>query len=355
MPGAVVVGTGFGCRVHVPALRAAGFDVVALVGRDRERTERRAARLGVPTATTDLELALGLDGVDAVSVVTPPHTHASITLAALGAGKHVLCEKPFALNHDEAVAMRDAAALAGRVGLVGHEFRFATDRALVGRVIAAGGVGTPRLATFVSYVPLAADPSTPTPEWWFDPERGGGWLGASGSHAVDQVRSWLGEVESVSAGLGTTADRAGDVAEDTFTAYLRMTSGADVVIQQTAGAWGPVTMTARVAGTGGTVWIEGTDVTVADRDHPNGMTVEPPRDLRLPEPPDASDDPRHRFTHLELGPSIRQAEALLAAIEGAPWPRPGPATFDDGVAATVVLDAIRASAARSGERVGIAQ
>ncbi|MCU1461579.1 MAG: oxidoreductase [Acidimicrobiales bacterium] len=353
MPGAIVVGTGFGCRVHVPALRAAGFDVVALVGRDAEKTARRAERLAVPHGGTDLDRALGLDGVDVVSVVTPPHTHAAVTLAALAAGKHILCEKPFALDHAEAVTMRDAARDRGLVGFVGHEFRFATDRATAGRLIERGAIGDARLATFVSYVGLVADPDAPVPEWWLDPVRGGGWLGASGSHVVDQVRAWLGDVQSVAAGLTLTSDRPAGTAEDSFTAYLRMASGADVVVQQTAGAWGAMAMTTRVAGSRGTVWLDGRDVWLADHDRPQGTLVEPPADLRLPDPPPPSGDTRHRFTHLELGPSIRQAEAFLAAIRGRPAPGPAAATFDDGVASMAVLDAIRASAAGGGRRVSL--
>ena len=78
MPGAVVVGTGFGCRVHVPALRNAGFTVHALVGRDAARTQRRADRLGIPRACTTLADALALEGVDAVTIATPPDTHARL-------------------------------------------------------------------------------------------------------------------------------------------------------------------------------------------------------------------------------------------------------------------------------------
>src|SRR5215470_15357814 len=107
--GAVVAGTGFGCITHVRALRAAGFDVRALVGRAPERTSARARRSGVPRACTSLAEALSEDGIRSVSVVTPPHAHAEIVLEAIGAGKHVLCEKPFAGDAAQARAMLAAA------------------------------------------------------------------------------------------------------------------------------------------------------------------------------------------------------------------------------------------------------
>ena len=78
-----VVGTGFGARIQVPALRASGrFDVVALVGRRRDHAESLAARLGVPRALTAFEDALALPGLRAVSVATPPATHAPYAIAA---------------------------------------------------------------------------------------------------------------------------------------------------------------------------------------------------------------------------------------------------------------------------------
>src|SRR5258705_953604 len=99
--GAAVVGTGFGARVHVPALRAAGFDVRALVGRDAERTARRAERLGIEHAYTSMGDALAL-GVDAVTIAAPPDAHAALSIEACDAGRHVICEKPFALDGAEA-------------------------------------------------------------------------------------------------------------------------------------------------------------------------------------------------------------------------------------------------------------
>jgi len=345
-PGAVVVGTGFGCRVHVPALRAAGFDVVALVGTDADRTARRAERSEVPASFTDLDDALALLDVVAITVATPPQAHAPVAIAAVDAGKHVICEKPFALDAADARRMLDAAEHAGVTHLVGHEFRWATERAVGGRAIEAGAVGEPRFATFVSYVPLVADPDTKVPRWWFDHDAGGGWLGASGSHIVDQIRTWLGEFASVSARLNVVSSR-GEVAEDSFTVRFTLTSGLEGVLQQTAAAWGPYTGITRVAGTDGSLWTEGDAVWLADRHGTRQLEV--PADLALPGAPEESDDPRHRFTHLELGPYTRLCEVLRAGVDGraidASVPVP---TFADGVACMEVLDAIRASGAAGG-------
>jgi predicted dehydrogenase len=347
VPGAVVVGTGFGCRVHVPALRNAGFTVHALVGRDGARTQRRAERLGVAHACTSLADALALGDVDAVTIATPPHTHAALAIEACSAGRHVICEKPFALDTLEAEAMLVAAEDAGVTHLVGHEFRWSPDRALVARAIADGAIGEPRTFSLVSYVPLVADPAAPVPEWWFDGARGGGWLGASGSHIIDQVRTWLGEIASVSAALPTVSARTGS-AEDSFVVNLTTRGGAHGVLQQTAASWSPgVVGLTVVAGTEGTIEVTGEGVFCSDRSGRRALEV--PADLALPTPPTLSDDPRERYTHLELGPYTRLAEALRAGVEGRPIASAVPVpTFADGVAEMRVMDAIRRSAAAGG-------
>ena len=353
MPGAVVVGTGFGCRVHVPALRNAGFTVHALVGRDPARTQRRADRLGVPNACASLADALTLAGVDAVTVVTPPDTHAALAIEACEAGRHVVCEKPFALDAAEAERMLAAAERAGVTHLVGHEFRWAPDRALVARAIADGAIGEPRTFSLISYVPLVADPAAPVPEWWFDGSRGGGWLGASGSHIIDQVRTWVGEIATVSATLPTVSARTG-TAEDSFVVRLTTRAGVEGVLQQTAASWVPgVIGLTIVAGTEGTIEVTADGVFCSDRNGRRELAV--PADLALPVPPTVSDDPRERYTHLELGPYTRLAEVLRAGVEGRPIEAAvAVPTFADGLAEMQVMDAIRRSAAARGAVVEVA-
>ena len=120
--GVAVVGTGFGCFTHVRALQAAGFEVHALVGRDPVKTARRAEAVGVPHACGSLAEALGWPGTDAVTIATPPHTHAAFVLEAVAAGRHVLCEKPFARDATwaELGAHYDAPALVEILFVVGQ-------------------------------------------------------------------------------------------------------------------------------------------------------------------------------------------------------------------------------------------
>jgi predicted dehydrogenase len=311
-------------------LRGAGFDVVALVGQDRERTTRRADRLGVPNACAGLGEALALE-LDAVTTATPPDTHELIVFEAMAAGVHVLCEKPFAVELAQAERMRTAVESAGLVGLVAHEFRFAPDRALVASLIADGAIGVPRLATLVQHLSLVADRATPVPSWWFDDARGGGWLLASGSHVVDQLRHWLGDVAEVRSG---SLLRRADDADDSFVAHLSMASGCEATIVQSAAAWGPPSGVTRIVGETGSVWIDAqSSVWLADVDHPEGRCV---LEAAVVEP---SDDPRHRFTHLELGPFTELCRQFAVAIEGGETG--AAATFADGVATQRVLDEIR--------------
>jgi predicted dehydrogenase len=146
-PGVVVVGTGFGCFTHVRALRSAGFDVLAVVGRDPEKTRRRAKLFDVPRALVSLEEALALSGVQAVTIATPPHTHAAIAHQAIAAGKHLICEKPLARDVAEGEALRDAAERAGIVALVGTEFASMRDRPpsrAASRAAPSGSLVSPR-------------------------------------------------------------------------------------------------------------------------------------------------------------------------------------------------------------------
>src|SRR4051812_1354761 len=96
-----IIGTGWGARVQVPAFREAGLQVAGIAGRDAAKTSRIAGELGV-RAFDDWRGLIAESGVDLISIVTPPHEHLAMATEALEAGRHVLSEKPMALNVAEA-------------------------------------------------------------------------------------------------------------------------------------------------------------------------------------------------------------------------------------------------------------
>jgi predicted dehydrogenase len=128
---------------------------------------------------------------------------------------------------------------------------------------------------------------------------------------------------------------------------FKLGNGAEGVIQQTAGAWGPPASLTRIAGARGTLWTENGTVHLANSEGVRQLTL--PLDLELPAIPSANDDPRHRYSHLELGPYIRLCEVLRAGTEDRPFTSAvPPPTFEDGLACMKVLDAIRESAGKNG-------
>lgn len=354
---ALVCGTGFGCRIQVPALRGAGFNVVGLVGTDKARTTERALVNGVSSSFVDLQEAIDATAAEVVAISAPPHAHMSLAFTALERGCHVLCEKPFAANMAEAKAMLAAAQVAGRVHMMGHEFRFEPRRATIAQAIAAGMIGEPRLASIIILLPQIPMSEGEMPDWWFDPDEGGGWLGALGSHVIDQLRTWLGEFDAVSAALnGVSATRG--PADDSFSVRFRMKSGLEGMLQSSAGAWGPPLDIMRVCGSQGTLWTEGDAVRFSGPSGERTLPVSP--ELILAEPPPITDDPRHQTARwrnlvaIELAPYTALCQSMKAAIEGVRPPNPvAPATFADGVACMAVMDAIRASALQNGKLVKI--
>src|SRR5436305_8360327 len=135
-----IIGTGWGARVQVPALREAGLEVVAIAGHNAERTRNIAGQLDVEPF--DDWRALIASNIDLVTIVTPPSEHLAMATSALDAGKHVLCEKPTALNAAEAEQL----VAAGRkhpeqIALIDHELRFLPSfRAARERIADLGGI-----------------------------------------------------------------------------------------------------------------------------------------------------------------------------------------------------------------------
>jgi predicted dehydrogenase len=257
--------------------------------------------------------------------------------------------------------------------MVGHEFRWSPAQSGIEWGLRHGMIGTPTVAVSASFISMLR--SFPMPGWWSDPAVGGGWLNASGSHRIDALRQWFGEVEAVSAGLsairgpgpgvpgsggpgvGVGGPGSGEPGvDDGFNIRCTMRNGTDVALVQSGAAAGPGASMTRVVGTTGTMWAEGDSVYVADESSPGGRVLHPPPELILANVDALATGPLADMTRSELPPYIRLAQAFRAAIEGRPYaPGPHPATFADGLACVRVLDAVRHSAAEGGRWTAIAE
>jgi predicted dehydrogenase len=187
-----IIGAGFARSTQIPAFKAcAGAKIVAIASARRENAEEVAGEFGIENVASDWRALVARDDIDLVSIVTPVATHSEMTLAALDHGKAVLCEKPMAMNADEALRMTESARAAGALALIDHELRFLPGRVKMREMIQRGDIGRVRHAKLTFRADSRADPNRPW-NWWSDKAQGGGALGAIGSHVIDGWRWLLG-------------------------------------------------------------------------------------------------------------------------------------------------------------------
>ncbi len=221
----------------------------ALVGRDPMRVAQAAERLGWESSETDWTRLLTRSDIDLVDVCTPGDTHAEIAIAALEAGKHVLCEKPLANTVAEAQAMADAAdraAAHGVLAMVGFTYRRVPAIVLARQLVSEGRIGDIRHVRAQYLQDWLSDPLVPM-TWRLQKEKAGsGALGDIGAHIVDLTQFITGQQVLKVNGLLETFVRErppgpghGEVTVDDAAAFLaRFSSGAVGVFEATRYATG---------------------------------------------------------------------------------------------------------------------
>jgi predicted dehydrogenase len=184
-----IAGAGFGVHAHLPALLAhPRFEVVALAS--PHSAARVAKERDVPHHFRScVEMVAGVE-LDAVTVASPPFAHKEDVLAALGAHKHVVCEKPFATSVADALALLEAAEAAGTACGVAHEFRFVPQAQALRELVANHHLDPLRDIEITSLRPMLHRTQRRGRGWWFERDRGGGLAGAMLSHLIDQA-NWL--------------------------------------------------------------------------------------------------------------------------------------------------------------------
>jgi predicted dehydrogenase len=263
-----MVGHAFMGNAHSHAWRTAPrfFDLPltpvlkVLCGRDPDRAAEAANRLGWEESQTDWQRLVVRDDIDLVDICTPGDTHAEIAIAALAAGKHVLCEKPLANSVEEAEEMTAAAERAAANGvraMVGFTYRRVPAIALARQLVAEGRIGEIRHVRAQYLQDWIADPEAPL-SWRLDKEKAGsGALGDIGAHIIDltqyitaeRITEVSGQLETFvkerplaaeHAGLsGSAGEGSGPVTVDDAAVFIaRFTGGGLGVFEATRFATG---------------------------------------------------------------------------------------------------------------------
>jgi predicted dehydrogenase len=182
-----VVGTGFAGRAHISGYKASEHAVIcAVCDVEDERAKATASEYDIPKSFNDYPKMLKLEELDAISICTPNKMHAPVAVAALEAGKHVLCEKPLARNAHEAAKMVEAANKSGKILAMPLQFRHQGKSLLLKRLIEDGELGE------VYYSKTAILRKTSIPRGWFHVKElsGGGPVLDLASHMLD-LAWWL--------------------------------------------------------------------------------------------------------------------------------------------------------------------
>jgi predicted dehydrogenase len=255
---------------------------------------------------------------------------------ALDHGRDVLCDKPFGCSATDARGMLAAADDAGVLHFLNFEFRCDPTRVALKQVIDDGRIGALVHLHWTSFTSASRHPLR-AHGWLFERDRGGGWIGAFGSHAIDTVRWLMGEIVDARGGcridIAERPDRDGHpracTAEDAVTAHLRLASGATATIDTAFAA--PVNLAPRIT-------VFGTEG-VAELIGAGELRVRRPREpTDVVSFPEAVGDP-----HL---PAMRPWAALVR--EAVATRRPVAPSFADGVACAEVMDLLRANVAWPG-------
>lgn len=353
------VGAGFARTTQAPAFRAcAGARLVAVCSGTPASAQRMADEFSLAHVCADHDELVRLGDVDLVVISAPPNIHHAATLAALAAGKHVLCEKPMAMNAIEAREMTEAAAARpGQLAIIDHELRFNPTWRKMKSLVDEGFLGELHHVSMTIASGFRHSAQRPW-NWWAQKSAGGGLLGALGSHAIDALRWLCGDIDAVASTVATMVPARLDPATDEMRAVetddycsflLRFAPRRGRI------AHGTVTLSALYASGGanqltligerGTIRLDNDETLLAA---PGFNT--PFEDLSVADPARGIEGIpgnlwARSFYHL--------ADATIEALREGKLEVKGAATFTDGLRCQEVIDAVhRAQAEQRWEKTG---
>ena len=346
-----LIGVGWGSVVQTPAFRMVPpFEVAALCSRRVDSVKAAGEKLGIDDVRTDWREFVERDDLDVISICTPVDLHHEQALAAIGAGKHVLVEKPVGLDSTQTAEMLAAANDAGVAHAVCFEGRWEPARLKIWEMVESGHLGDPYLALARSGADFWHPSRGLQSEWMYRRDQGGGYLMGMGSHDIDYVCAMFGEPEAVCADVRSTVPfrqrpdgSTLDVdADDTSLLLLRMQNGMSVSIITTAIAFQRNFRAFEAYGSSGSLAMDGLLMgeepveVVAGSITQEHAAVVPSSDRR---PASGIEPPKRRAAGAILSLAL-MLEEWLPALEGRPTRAP---TLSDGHRVQRVVDAARRS------------
>lgn len=351
-----IIGVGWGSVVQTPAFALVPeYEVVALCSRRPESVAKAAENLGIGDTSTGWESFVRRDDLDVISVCTPVALHAQQAIAAIEAGRHVLVEKPLALNAGDARRILDAAESAGVAHAVCFEGRYERDRARIAELVHDGFLGQPYYVQTNSIADYWHPSRGLQSEWMYRLDQGGGYLMGMASHDIDYLSFLFGEPEAVCADVRSSVPRRprGDGtelevdADDTSVLLLRMASGALVTISTSAVGLLHNRRDLELLGRDGTITvggpIMGREATIQVASVGDDEMREVPLSDRMPR--SGLELPKRRAAGAIRSLAL-MLEDWLPAFDGRPTP--GVPTLADGWRVQRVVDAARRSSAGEG-------
>lgn len=220
----------------------------AIAGRNEEGVKQAAEELGWESYETDWRKLIERDDIDLIDIVTPNNSHAEIAIAAAEAGKHVICEKPLALNTEQAERMLEAVTRNNVIHMISHNYRFAPAVQYAKKLIQQGRLGRIYHVRATYLQDWIMDPDFPL-EWRLKKEvTGTGALGDIGAHIIDLSRFLVGEISEVVGAMETfikerpideRSDKKGQVDVDDAASFIaKFENGAMGVFEATRFAAG---------------------------------------------------------------------------------------------------------------------
>jgi predicted dehydrogenase len=347
------IGTGFTRLIQIPAFQMfpGEVEVVSVASGSLENAEKTARDFNIPHFTADWRETVAREDIDLISIVTPPYLHAEMALAALDAGKHVLCEKPTAMNAAEALAMLEKAREKKLLALIDHELRFLNGRRKAFEMVRNGELGTINHMK-VWFRNASRGSESVKWNWWADITKGGGALGAIASHGIDSLRWFAGaEITDVFCLLATnykertdesTGEKRAVTSDDEANMVLKIADGeftrdTSAIVSVSVTESGKYGHRMEIYGDKGGLMIEdGGELKVAKITDTDWQDVE----VDLGEVPPGSKVGGWSRGFLQFASEIK--DALLAGKTEIPHA----ADFTDGYRNQIVLDAARESDAK---------